>query len=132
MVNGHGGNSVLSNVVQAANSPRPVMLLYPTSSHWALAREAAGCSTSNHQDMHAGEAETSILLNSAPDLVGPGWQDNDHEADDRALLTLVGMGGYTQTGVIGRPSLATPEKGQAILDSLVARLAEPLKLLAAS
>lgn len=132
VVNGHGGNSVLSNVVQAANNARPVMLLYPTSTHWAQAREAAGCSTSNHQDMHAGEAETSILLNSAPDLIGPGWQDNDHEADDRALLTLVGMAGYTHTGVIGRPSLATPEKGQAILDSLVAQLAEPLKLLAAS
>jgi creatinine amidohydrolase len=132
VVNGHGGNSVLSNVVQAANAQRPVMLLYPTSTHWTLARETAGCTTTNHQDMHAGEAETSILLTSTPDLVGPGWQDNDHEADDRALLTLLGMAGYTRTGVIGRPSLATTEKGQALLDSLVAQLAEPLKVLSAS
>jgi creatinine amidohydrolase len=131
VVNGHGGNSVLTNVVQTANSRGHSMLLYPTSYHWAIAREAAGCLTTNHQDMHAGEAETSILLAMSPELVREGWQDQDHEADDRSLLTLLGIASYTENGVIGRPSLANADKGRGLLDSLIAQLAEPVKVLSA-
>lgn len=129
IVNGHGGNYVLTNLVQEANVSERRMLLFPTSQHWSEARVTAGCSVSTHADMHAGEAETSILLSVAPEMVGEGWGDDDCEADDRALLSLVGMAGYTQGGVIGRPSLATAGKGQALLDALVAQLAGPLKLL---
>jgi len=129
VVNGHGGNALLTNVVQQANVARRRMLLFPTSYHWTAAREAAECVATTHQDMHAGEAETSILLSVAPELVRTGWEEGDCEADDRALLTLVGMAGYTRSGVIGRPSLATPEKGQALLDALVAQLHEPLQLM---
>jgi creatinine amidohydrolase len=129
IVNGHGGNNVLSNVVQQANSDRRSMLLYPTSSHWSQARAAAGCTTDNHEDMHAGEAETSILLAVAPEMVRPGWERADHEVDDRSLLTLVGMAGFTDTGVIGRPSMASAPKGVALLKALVGGLATPLKEL---
>jgi creatinine amidohydrolase/Fe(II)-dependent formamide hydrolase-like protein len=41
------------------------------------------------------------------------------------------MAGFTDTGVIGRPSLASAPKGIALLDALVAGLAEPLKELLA-
>jgi creatinine amidohydrolase len=129
LVNGHGGNSVLTNIVQQANSSGRTMLLYPTSYDWAAARDAAGCETTNHQDMHAGEAETSILLAIAPDQVRPGWESLDHEVDDRSLLTLVGMEGFTESGVIGRPSRASAEKGEALLEALVAGLSQPLKEL---
>jgi creatinine amidohydrolase len=129
IVNGHGGNALLTNVVQEANVTRRAMLLFPTSHHWTAAREAAGCLATTHEDMHAGEAETSILLAIAPDLARSGWEDGDCEADDRSLLTMVGMVGYTRSGVIGRPSLATAEKGRALLDALVSQLEQPLKLL---
>lgn len=64
VVNGHGGNAVLTNVVQQANHPKnPVKVgLYPSREDWAEARTAAGIHSSNHDDMHAGELETSILL----------------------------------------------------------------------
>jgi creatinine amidohydrolase len=129
LMNGHGGNSVLTNVVQQANSSGRKMLLYPTSYDWATARDVAGCETTNHQDMHAGEAETSILLAVAADQVRPGWDSLDHEVDDRSLLTLVGMEGFTESGVIGRPSRASAEKGEALLDALVTGLGQPLKEL---
>ena len=129
LMNCHGGNGVLTNVVQQANADHRSMLLYPTSYDWKAARTAAGCATDNHRDMHAGEAETSILLAVAPDQVRPGWQEWDHEVDDRSLLTLVGMEGFTDTGVIGRPSLASAEKGQSLLEALVAGLSRPLKEL---
>ncbi len=129
VVNGHGGNAVLTNVVQQANVAGRRMALAPTSHHWTAARRAAGCGATTHQDMHAGEAETSILLAIAPELVRPGWENGDREADDRSLLTLVGMEGYTDSGVIGRPSLATAAKGGALLDSLVGQLGEVIELL---
>jgi creatinine amidohydrolase len=131
VINAHGGNSVLNNVVQQANAVQRSMLLYPNSYNWNLARTTSGCVTNAHQDMHAGEAETSILLAIAPELVRPGWENADHEVDDRSLLTLIGMDGYTDTGVIGRPSLASPQKGIAVLKALVAGLSEPLKKLLA-
>lgn len=39
------------------------------------------------------------------------------------------MAGYTTTGIIGYPSLATAAKGEAALASLVASFADHLKIL---
>jgi creatinine amidohydrolase len=113
LVNAHGGNYVLSNLVQQANVVRPTILLFPTSSDWALARTAAGCVTTVHDDMHAGEAETAILLHLAPELVAEDWAENDCDVLSRPYLTLLGVHVYSPTGITGSPSKATPEKGRA-------------------
>src|SRR5437588_264402 len=76
LVNAHGGNYVLSNVVQQANVTRRMAVLFPGSADWKVARVAAGCATGTHDDMHAGEVETSILLHVAPDLLRGGWAEN--------------------------------------------------------
>jgi creatinine amidohydrolase len=62
VVNGHGGNYVLSNIVQEASVGGPSMALFPARDDWHAARHAAGLATDSHSDMHAGELETSILL----------------------------------------------------------------------
>ncbi len=123
LVNGHGGNYVLSNVVQQANAERPgSMALYPNRVDWDEARTAAGMTTTAHEDMHAGELEASILLAAWPEYIRDGWQEawagDDHTASDRRLLLTAGMDAYTTTGIIGRPSLATEAKGQAVLQTL--------------
>lgn len=117
IVNAHGGNYVLSNVVQESNVRGRSVVLFPQSADWRDAREAAGIETSNHDDMHAGEAETSILLAKAPELVGESHATADHLAEDRRLLLTVGVAGYAPDGVIGNPSLATAEKGHALLSA---------------
>ena len=119
IVNGHGGNYVLSNVVQEASVTEPRMALFPSSADWRSAREAGHLTTNQHDDMHAGELETSILLHALPDVVRPSYQDADHNVPDRPHLLSLGMRAYTSTGVIGHPSLATAEKGKAVLDHLV-------------
>lgn len=131
VVNGHGGNYVLSNIVQQGNaeSASPCMALYPGRDEWTEARTAAGISTTNSSDMHAGELETSILLGIAPDVVRNSYRNADHTADYRPHLLVVGVGGYSKSGVIGRPSLATPEKGLAVLDSLTEQFGKFLDLL---
>jgi creatinine amidohydrolase len=130
VVNGHGGNYVLSNVVQEANVAGPRMALFPTRSDWDAARAAGQLATSGGDDMHAGELEVSIMLYAYPELVGDGYRDGDVHANPRPHLLVTGMRGYTETGVIGRPSLATAEKGRAVLDLLAERFKDHLALLA--
>ena len=129
IVNCHGGNYSLANIVQEGNAQGRKMALFPTGTDWADARQSAGLATSNHEDMHAGELETSILLHAHPELVRDGYQAADWTADDRRHFLTTGMGEYTRNGVIGRPSLASAEKGKAVLASLVERFASVLEIL---
>ncbi len=116
IVNGHGGNYVLANIVQESNVATRRMVLYPQTVEWVEARACAGVETDHRADMHAGEAETSILLSEAPELVGENYRTADFIADDRRHLLTLGVGGYSETGVIGKPSLATRDKGRRLLD----------------
>ncbi|KOV02024.1 creatinine amidohydrolase [Streptomyces sp. XY511] len=129
LVNAHGGNYVLSNIVQEANLTEPRMSLFPQGREWVRAREHADLSSNAHDDMHAGEIETSILLHAEPDLVRPGYGTADHDASDRPFLLTLGMKEYTKTGVIGFPSRATPEKGGKVLQSLITSFQEHLTAL---
>jgi creatinine amidohydrolase len=129
LINGHGGNYVLSNVVQEANVGERRMVLFPGRDAWTQARKAGGLVTDNHEDMHGGELETSILLHAAPEVVRPGYEDADHVARDRPHLLTLGMAGYTDSGLIGRPSLATPEKGDLVLADLTTGFADYLASL---
>ncbi|MEU1203042.1 creatininase family protein [Streptomyces sp. NPDC005813] len=118
LVNGHGGNYVLGNVVQESAGTGTRMALFPAVEDWEAARERAGVQTSLLSDMHAGEIETSILLHAHPECVGDGYESSDFLADDRRHLLTLGMSAYTDSGVIGRPSLASAEKGKEILAAL--------------
>jgi creatinine amidohydrolase len=127
LVNGHGGNYVLSNVVQEAEG----MALFPGLADWTAARGAAGIETSADSDMHAGELETSILLHAHPDLVRPGYETSDHLADDRRHMLTLGLAPYTESGVVGRPSLASARKGQALIEGLTEAFGQYLDVLRA-
>lgn len=126
LVNGHGGNHVLANIVQES---RGAMALFPGLPDVVRARNAAGMRTTVEADMHAGELETSVLLHAHPELVKPGFEPSDSAADDRPHLLTLGMTAYTASGVIGRPSLASAAKGKALLASLVDSFAEYLAVL---
>lgn len=129
LVNGHGGNYVLSNIVQESNTSARRMLLFPGREDWAQARQDAGCKTDAHDDMHAGELETSILLNTAPELVRESYSTADATADERPHLLTVGVASYSPSGVIGVPSAASADKGAAILRTLVHRFRFSLEVL---
>ncbi|MEU5103974.1 MULTISPECIES: creatininase family protein [unclassified Streptomyces] len=129
LVNGHGGNYVLRNVVQESAATGTRMALFPGSADWNTARTEAGIQTPAPSDMHAGEVETSILLHAHPELVRPGYESSDFLADDRRHLLTLGMPAYTESGVIGRPSLASAGKGKELLTALVDSFAEYLSLL---
>ncbi|GAB7183434.1 creatinine amidohydrolase/Fe(II)-dependent FAPy formamide hydrolase [Kitasatospora sp. Ki12] len=130
IVNGHGGNYVLSNVVQEANTSGPRVALFPVREDWHQARESAGLESSSAEDMHGGELEVSLLLHGAPELIREGIEQDDHSAPERPHLLTLGMASYTKNGIIGQPSLGTAAKGKALLDSLSQSAAAHLSLIA--
>jgi creatinine amidohydrolase len=125
LVSGHGGNYVLGNIAQEASIHGPRIAVFPQGADWERARQDAAMQTNGHDDMHAGELETSILLATYPGVIRAGNETADWQADDRPHLLTLGMASYTKSGVIGRPSLGTAAKGEEVLASLV-RLFEPL------
>ena len=129
ILNCHGGNYVLSNVVQEGNAHGKNMALFPSGRDWADARQSAKLATSSHEDMHAGELETSILLQVNPEVVRDGYEAADWIADDRRHMLTTGMSEYTQSGVIGRPSLASADKGKALLAALSESFGSVLEIL---
>jgi creatinine amidohydrolase len=129
IVNGHGGNYVLGNVVQEAAGR---MALFPSEVDWARARAAAGMTTPVDSDMHGGELETSILLHAHPRLVRDDYAAHDHLADDRERMLTLSLAAYTESGVVGRPSLASAEKGGLALASLVESFGGVLAALGSS
>ncbi|MGL5867185.1 MAG: creatininase family protein [Dermatophilaceae bacterium] len=133
LVNGHGGNYVLSNIAQEASATTGEaarrMIVFPGRTDWGTARSAAQLTSDASADMHGGEGETSLLLHGAPHLVRDGWQNADHEAPERPDLLLLGIRGYTPTGIIGTPSAATADKGRVMLDALTAAFAPHLTVL---
>lgn len=129
LINAHGGNYVLQNIVQEATMTGPCMALFPASEDWKAARRAAELSTTDHEDMHAGELETSILLHTYPDLVRPNYPGSDHMANERSGLLTLGIKAYSASGVIGRPSQASATKGKVLLTSLTDSFANCLARL---
>jgi len=129
VVNGHGGNYVLGNVVQEASARGERMALFPTEVDWLSARVAGGVESGPETDMHAGELETSLLLHAHPSLVPADYASHDERADDRNRFLTLGLGPYTKSGVIGHPSRATAEKGKGALANLVAAFDDVLSAL---
>jgi creatinine amidohydrolase len=129
LVNGHGGNYVLGNVVQEASARGERMALFPSEVDWLAARAAGGVETGPDTDMHAGELETSLLLHAHPELVPADYATKDERADEREHFLTLGLAPYTKSGVIGRPSLATAAKGAGALAHLVTAFAGVLAAL---
>lgn len=129
VINGHGGNYVLSNITQQANVEGRRVVLFPGRDDWNAARSRASMATTGYDDMHGGELETSLLLHAHPELVRDTYASADHEASNRPHLLVAGMSAYTTSGIIGRPSEATATKGKAVLDSLVSSFADHLKII---
>ena len=129
LVSGHGGNYVLGNIAQEASVSGPRIAVFPQGEEWHQARSDAELETDGHEDMHAGELETSILLAFCPEVVRPGNETADWTATDRPHLLTLGIAGYTKTGVIGRPSLGSAAKGAAVVESLVRTFAPVYAIL---
>lgn len=126
-INGHGGNDVpgkqaVFELRQRHRERNDLLLLFAT--YWNLGAKPAETNSALQQTSmgHACEWETSMILRIAPHLVG----------DYRATATVkagtmfapASRGWITKEmsapGHIGAPQLATPEKGEHLLNAFTA------------
>ena len=128
LVNGHGGNHCLVPVVRRINRmDRALKILLMHTGEFCDPEIVAEIGTRG-LDIHAGEWETSIMLAIRPDPVrtpqtrSPQGSPPDWHPLRQSDLTTFGIGHFSETGAIGHPSLASAEKGQAIIDSIRERM----------
>jgi creatinine amidohydrolase len=137
IVNGHGGNrGVLDNLIHELSGDFALnaCVIHP----FDLSKVETQVAT---PDVHGGKDETSVMLALAPQLVRRELvAPPDTPPDTQAIAALVFDRGVsfpwrtddprlTATGTIGEAHAASPELGQAIIDSVVAESRGVLRLL---
>ena len=145
LFNGHGGNVAAASI--AALKLRTKFNMLVASAHWLDFGLPPGLTppAPAMADVHGGWIETSVLMHMAPQLVSKdkraareappapslfpagniawGWKLDDLSK---------GHVGKSDGGWIGRPDLATPELGKALVDHAAASLLKLLGELAAA
>ncbi len=127
LLNGHGGNSFKPLVREAQTEFDDLFICV---ANWF----EVGDWSDYFDDLgdHAGEMETSVMLNAAPELVRPLEEAGDGTARVFSIDALRSDWAWAErqwtavtedTGV-GTPEAATQEKGTAYLEEVTGRLAE--------
>jgi len=144
MLNAHGGNVGLMDVVARELRAQHGLLVYSSSWYNLPLDEAALAQFSAHEHrfgIHGGEIETSMMLALAPDLVDMSQAQNfassSHERAQRYPVLGNGKSAklgwhiqdYNPSGAVGNAGAATAAKGQALVKSAGEQLAVLLREL---
>ena len=134
LVNGHGGNMSALNALSGELS-RELDAPIAVTTYWLLAEEAFSAILEDQCSvLHACEAETSMMMALAPDLVtterlseavGP-MAERAGSVLNQPLHRWRSFTEITPTGVIGDARRATAEKGERLLAAAAAALADRL------
>jgi creatinine amidohydrolase len=142
IVNGHGGNSDALRVTVSRIRDRHRVLVAMTD-YWSVAQQAIDQIRESGRGGtgHACEFETSCMMYLDPHAVRTDrvraeyppqlaeWASFDL-TDGGPVKVGVRFEDITQSGVVGDPTLATPEKGRLFVDAVVERLAQLLGAVA--
>ncbi|MBC8263772.1 MAG: creatininase family protein [Anaerolineales bacterium] len=133
VINGLGGatettvrpreNYIVKTTVRQLNYDVPELDAIWVQPFTVAGRDLAEIMESAHQDIHAGELATSLMLHLAPDAVkgtGVDWAPEE----GKEYLDYVPFRQLCPGGVWGRPSLASAEKGERALEVAVQRTVE--------
>lgn len=139
IINGHGGNTDPLHLTVTRVRDRHKVLV-ATADYWDVAREALErIRESGAGGMgHACEFETSMVMHLDGAAVRtdriqaeyppgiPGWFEIDMTKPAGPVKLGTRFEDITRRGVVGDPTLATPEKGRRFFDAAANRLAELL------
>lgn len=129
LVNGHGGQpQIMEIVARDLHQQHEDFLVFPLFV-WRVPNIAGELLTPKEAEfgIHAGDAETSLLLSILPDQVKMDRAIAEYppQLPEDSLLSMEGRLPFawttrdlSQSGVIGDPTTATAEKGDRILESL--------------
>ena len=140
LINSHGGNQAIAQTFLETFGYRHPEVKLAFTSWWRVANETiAPIQESGPGGVgHAGEFETSLMLEIAPELVDMNkatekpniptynWAENDLIRGSKVSLYRR-FTHATKNGVIGEPKLATQEKGKALTQKIVAEYISILK-----
>jgi creatinine amidohydrolase len=117
IVNSHFGNdAALRCVVDRLRFELVGRLLVAVRNTWALTQSIAARFSHDAADWHANEAETSLLLHIAPELVHTDRLESADDPDRTEASVFQHMVAHTSAnGVTGKPSLANAESGASLL-----------------
>ena len=126
LVNAHCGNDgALRCAVDRLRFDFPGEFFAASRNTWQLTPELAAAFSHDAADWHANDAETSLLLFLAPHLVRTERLVAADDPDRTGNSVFPHMVAHTSTnGVTGRPSLATAERGAALITEIGTALAE--------
>ncbi|MEZ5931135.1 MAG: creatininase family protein [Alphaproteobacteria bacterium] len=134
LMNAHGGNiAALHTVVEELT--RELGLSLVTATYWTLGAEELRPLLERQRGIrHACEAETSMMMAVAPELVDatrfeeaacPDPRDQQGAPDDHSYR-WVSFADKTPSGALGDPRVASAEKGEALLETAAACVARKL------
>ena len=135
LMNGHGGNIAALNVI-VGELARELGVSIATTSYWTLddtAKSYAKILERQTNVRHACEAETSMLLLLRPDLVDTKAMRAIADPPMEVMTSHKGMYRYrsfrefSESGVIGDPSVATARKGERLLEAAALALADAIE-----
>jgi creatinine amidohydrolase len=136
LLNGHGGNEAALTVIVGELTlefDAPIA----TVTYWKAAAKAFADILERQKTVrHACEAETSMMLALAPDLVDTGRLSEAKGPSHPEFDQVVGEGAFrwrsfaarTETGVIGDATLASAAKGERLLQAAATSIAEMIAL----
>jgi creatinine amidohydrolase len=129
LVNGHGGQpQIMEIVARDLHQQHADFLVFPLFV-WRVPNNALDYLTPKEAELgiHAGDAETSLLLSLLPDQVKMDQAITEYPQDlpTDSLLSMEGSLPFawttrdlSQSGILGDPTVATAAKGDRILNSL--------------
>ena len=130
VLNGHGGNGSSNDVALRSLKAEMPNLALGGSDYYLFARDAiAEALTGPSRELrHADEAETSLMLHVAPELVRMGEAYDDGLVPEPPVAGLVEpFDAITERGSFGYPSYASAAKGAAIFGAAVAGIVAELE-----
>lgn len=121
LVNGHGGNFILKNIVREMNyvfKNKPITILVDLGSPYFGIVDS--------EDIHAGKIETSLMLYLRPKLVKKIAKDNVPNVT-RDYLNYAPIDEITVSGVWGLPSSASKKYGEELFNRIVKKAIDYVK-----
>jgi creatinine amidohydrolase len=123
-VNAHMGNTpALQSATDHFRLMRPD-LQTGIVNWWEASATVAAATVEDGHDLHANRAETSLMLAMAPELVRLELLGSADDPDrTEHLVFRYNASALSSNGVTGRPSEATRELGEQLLEAIVAEIA---------
>jgi creatinine amidohydrolase len=133
VLNGHGGNGEPNGIaIRELKAAHPDLTFGHSGYYDYVSTEISQQLTGPLKHMaHACEAETSLVMHLAPNLVRKDKLRNDGLVAEPFIRGLCHhFDEMTEEGSYGYATLGTPEKGKAIFESAVFAITEELRCLA--